>query len=234
LSILKDLFFINRALDFDPDLILWFITLESLNRGEQVSTPLVANNAKELNEVIKKYGLEFEPVSRNIWDRFLFRQRRNYADLLRLQIYGVMWAATGIDQELPETYSPAQRDFELDDSYKNLTNSDISEDDLALSVIMSTIDKISTTDFILINEPILISKGKNSHVRYNYYYPRWAYDQFREIINSFVKTNNIKYYDFWNLVPENNFTNSAIHLDITGEQMLAQNIYKVLKNYCEE
>jgi hypothetical protein len=42
-------------------------------------------------------------------DRTLIGQRRNLADLIRLQIYGVLWAATGIDQYYPETYDPPQK-----------------------------------------------------------------------------------------------------------------------------
>ena len=88
-------------------------------------------------------------------------------------------------------------------------------------------------DFVVINEPILISNGKNSAIRYNYYYPRWAYDQYRDIINTFARQNQIKYYDFWDLVPENYFTNSAIHLDADGEKLLADQILKIIKEKCE-
>ena len=28
-------------------------------------------------------------------------------------------------------------------------------------------------------EPMLISAGKNSDIRYNFFYPRWAYDEYR-------------------------------------------------------
>lgn len=234
LSVLKDLFFIHRAIDFEPDLFLWFVTLESLNNKDQLATPLVQNNPAELIEVISEYGLKYDPKNYTFWDRTLVKQRRNFADLLRLQIYGIMWAATGIDQELPETFTPALRDFDADLSYKNYIDQEISAEDLALDVIEKTIDKITTTDLILINEPILISKGKNSEFRYNFYYPRWAYDQYREIINNFVRTEQIKYYDFWDLVPETNFTNSAIHLDIFGEELLAKEIRQIIEDHCAQ
>jgi len=234
LSILKDLFFINRAIDFEPDLVLWFVTLESLNLNDQLSTPLVKNNPAELNEVIREYGLKFDPVKQSIWDRTLFSQRRNFADIFRLQLYGVMWSATGIDQDLPETYTPALRDFKLDYSYKNYTSQEIFADDLALEVIKKTINKITTADFILVNEPILISNGINNKVRYNFYYPRWAYDEYREIINNFVNAEQIKYYDFWDLVPETHFTNSAIHLDPAGERMFAEKITQIIEENCAQ
>ena len=41
------------------------------------------------------------------WDRTLIGARRPLADLLRLQLYGVLWAATGIDQDIPAKLHPA-------------------------------------------------------------------------------------------------------------------------------
>lgn len=233
LSILKDLFFLEKARAFDPDLILWFTTLESLNRGDQLSTPLVANNPIELTRIINHYDLNIQPQKTSFWDRTLFKQRRNFADMVRLQLYGVMWAATGIDQEFPETYTPALRNFENDNTYKEYTDQIINESDLTLEIIQKSIEKNPSMDFILINEPILIASGENSDVRYNYYYPRWAYDDYREIINSFSSRKQIKFYDFWNLVSEKNFTNSAIHLDKVGENLLAAEVKNIIEEHCE-
>lgn len=233
LSILKDLFFVDKAISFNPDLVLWFVTLESLNQVDQLSTPLVANNPTMLNQLISKYDLSYQHQEISIWDRTVINQRRNFADMIRLQLYGVMWAATGIDQEYPETFTLAQRDFDKDATYKGYTNQKISESDLALEVIQKAIEKNPSIEIILINEPILISSGKNSDIRYNYYYPRWAFDQYREIINTYITQYEIKYFDFWDLVPERNFTNSAIHFDLPGERLLAEKVSQIITNHCE-
>ena len=233
LSILKDLLFVDKAMAYEPDLILWFVTLESLNKNEQLLTPLVSNNPGEVNYINQKYDLDFEPSNFSIWDRTLIKQRRNFADFLRLQLYGVKWSATGIDQEYPETYTPALRDFELDFSYKDYPENELNESDLALDVIGNAQNKISPVKIVLVNEPILISEGINSDVRYNYYYPRWAYDRYREIIKSFTINNDIEYYDFWNIIPEFNFTNSAIHLNEAGEKELADKITFIIEVHCE-
>ncbi|MBM3137039.1 MAG: hypothetical protein FJZ98_02505 [Chloroflexi bacterium] len=223
----------DKAIEFEPDLILWFVTLESLNQADQLSIPLVANNPGLFNQMIAKYDLSYSPQEISIWDKSVIKQRRNFADMVRLQLYGVMWAATGIDQEYPEIYKPAQRDFDMDSTYKGYTDQTIKELDLALEIIQKAIEKNSSTDFILINEPILISSGINSDIRYNYYYPHWAYDQYREIINNFITRHNLQYFDLWDLVPEQNFTNSAIHLDLTGERLLAEKVTQIIKEHCE-
>ena len=93
--------------------------------------------------------------------------------------------------------------------------------------------RIPDIEFILINEPILISNGVNSDIRYNFYYPRWAYDQYRTIIGTVFNKNGIEYHDFWNLVPESEFTNSAIHLTDTGERLLAAETIPLIKDHCD-
>ena len=74
---------------------------------------------------------------------------------------------------------------------------------------------------MLINEPMLISVGENSDLRYNFLYPRWAYDQWREMMLARAEAGGWNYLDLWNIVPADEFTNSAIHLTPAGESMLA-------------
>lgn len=234
LSVTKDLLIIDKIMKYDPDLVLWFITLEALNQNNQLTTPLVKNNPVEVNRLIKTYGLKWSPFDVPLWDRSLVARRRDYADLLRLQLYGIMWAATGVDQVYPESYTPAQRDFSFDSTYKEYFSENIQPEDLALDVLKQGINTAGSTEFIVINEPILISSGENSQVRYNFYYPRWAYNQYREILGGFTAKNGIQYVDFWDLIPEENFTNSAIHLDAAGERMLAEKIQLIIEDHCEQ
>lgn len=229
LTILKDLMIIDRSLAYQPDLILWLITLESFPKENQTNSELLKNNAALINQLIKHYGLDEsyyfdEP---DVMHRTFINQRRNLADLARLQAYGIMWAATGIDQYLNSTFTPARRDFEPDDIFhgggqRNLDN------ELSMDVLENAIKKMSIPVRI-INEPILISQGENSEIRYNYYYPRWAYEQYRSIIKKKSEELNIPYHDFYDLVPEQMFTNSAIHLNREGESMLVKEIASILK-----
>jgi hypothetical protein len=231
LSILKDLLIIDGIQKYEPDLIIWFITLESLPEKEQLTSPLVLNNPLLINEVIDKYDLDFEKNRINQLGFTLIKRKRELADIWRLQLYGIPWSATGIDQVIPESYSPAQRDFERDEEYKNIAIGELSESDLALDVIRQAEQAIKT-DLVIINEPILISNGSNSDIRYNFYYPRWAYDSYREIAKKYMIENELKYYDLWNTVPESEFTNSAIHLSIEGQKILAKRVNDIINEYC--
>jgi hypothetical protein len=236
ISILKDALLIDYAMRYDPDMIIWFTTLEALPTDNQLVTPINANNPRLIQSLIKEYHLEnFEILSQPLLERTFWAQRRNLFDIIRLQIYGFLWDATGIDQEYPENYREALRDFP--DPILEFHGIDKTQDigeHLSFNVISQVINQNRATDFILINEPILISKGENSHLQYNFYYPRWAYDSYREIINNFSFENGIKYYDFWNIVPENEFTNSAIHLTTDGEKILAEKVYQIIIQYTGE
>jgi hypothetical protein len=233
LSVLKDLIILEKIKAYDPDLVIWFITLESIVKNEQLNTPLVKNNPLILNKTIEQYDLDFSKVSRNLLDYTIIGQKRNLADIIRLQFYGALWAGSGIDQSYSEDYTPARRNFEEDYSFKNFNDQKIQSSDLALDVILNPISENPNLDFILINEPVLISTGENSDVRYNFYYPRWAYDEYRTIIETVFDKNGIDYFDFWDLVPESEFTNSAIHLTDTGERLLVAETIPLIKNHCE-
>ena len=236
ISILKDLMVVDRALEYNPDLILWFITLEALPKEKQLEIPIIKNNPGIVNSIIEKYELsEIKLIEEKLLDNTLWNQRRNISDLLDLQLYGILWDATGIDQEYPETYNPAQRDFmEIIEQYYSVNPDDKLENFLALEIIENVIEKSKGTDFILINEPILISEGANSSVQYNYYYPRWAYDQYRLIMKEYTQKNNIKYYDLWDLIPESEFTKSAIHFSESAEKILADKITLVIEEYIDQ
>ena len=233
ISILKDLMIVDRALEYNPDLILWFITLEALPKEKQLETPIIKNNPEIVNSLIEKYELsKIKLIDENLLDNTLWNQRRNISDLLNLQLFGILWNATGIDQEYTETYKPAQRDFtEPIEQYYTAHPEDELKDYLVLEIIENGIEKNKRIDFVLINEPILISDGVNSSIQYNFYYPRWAYDQYRLIMKEFTQKKNIRYYDLWDLIPENEFTNSAIHLSVGAERILADKIALVIEEY---
>jgi hypothetical protein len=235
ISVTKDLMLIDYAARYQPDYILWLTTLEALPLNKQLITPLVANNAAAIDSLIQRYDLPFaanDPalVQPTMWGKTLIGQRRALADLIRLQLYGVPWSATGIDQTYPP-YPPPQTDFEAgDDKFHDLLPP-LDKSALAYDVIATGIAH-SPAPVLLINEPILISEGKNSHIRYNFFYPRWAYDSYRDQLKVRAEAEGWNYLDAWDILPAAEFTNSAIHLTPAGETVLAQTILNVLDPDC--
>lgn len=235
ISVTKDLMLIDYAARYQPDQILWLTTLESLPLDKQLDTPLVANNAASVDELIRNYNLPLDPrdaalVRPAFWGRTLLGQRRALADLIRLQLYGAQWAATGIDQTYPP-YPPPQTDFaDGDDKFHDL-RPPLNESALAYDIISSGI-ALSPAPVLLINEPILISDGLNSNIRYNFFYPRWAYDSYRDQLKVRAEADGWNYLDAWDILPSAEFTNSAIHLTPAGEAVLAQTILAALHPTC--
>jgi hypothetical protein len=188
------------------------------------TSPFVTANLGRLNAILKKYDVPaMQTEKTSLWQNSLFGQRRAIADWYRLQLYGVLWAATGIDQAYPAEYTPAQRDFEADLKFNDRDQTDLQP---LLDFTPIEVGKRIAGDVPLwiINEPILVSGGKNSDLRYNFFYPRWAYDQYRQIMLAQAQKQGWVYIDLWNIVPEQQFTNSAIHLTPAGEKLLAGSI----------
>jgi hypothetical protein len=132
-------------------------------------------------------------------------------------MFGVLWAATGIDQTYPDDYKPARRDFEPGkDEFKDWIPPTLPQDQLSWEVLDAGVKLAGDVPVLVINEPILISEGENSDIRYNFFYPRWAYDQYRQAL--FTKAEDAKwaFIDLWNVVPGDEFTNSALHLTPEG------------------
>ena len=226
MSLTKDLLILSYARRYQPDLIVWPLTLESFPYDKQLFPPLLQQNPQAVAGLIRSNHLKLNPQDPQLafpsfWQRSLIGQRRTLADLVRLQFYGVLWAATGIDQDIPETYKPRMEDLPADESFHNLKPPHLTAGDLAFDVLQAGIRAAGKTPVLLINEPMFISQGKNSDIRYNFYYPRWAYDDYRRLLQAQSQANGWRYRDLWDAVDPTEFTNSAVHLSPKGEARFA-------------
>jgi hypothetical protein len=239
ISLTKDLMVLDYAMRYQPDLIVWLTTLEAFPLENQLSSPIVANNAARVDDLITRYGLPFDPkdpalVRPGFWDRTLISQRRALADLFRLQIYGITWNATGIDQAYPADYQHAQIDFNTDITFHAMQPPTLDISKLSFGVLDAGLRLAGGIPVIIVNEPMLISVGENSALRYNFLYPRWAYDQWRETLLDRAGHDGWNYLDLWNIVPVDQFTNSAIHLTLAGESILAGQVKQtILSQSCK-
>lgn len=233
ISLMKDLMILDEAKNYQPDLIIWLTTLEAFPKDKQFSSPIVANNAERVEQLITNYQLPANPndsalVHPSNWEQTFVSQRRAIADLIRLQIYGALWAATGIDQIYPTDYERAQIDLDANDDFHGLTSL---QDAFAFDVLDAGMSVAPT--MMLVNEPMLISNGKNSDVRYNFFYPHWAYDAYHTMLSEHAAAKGWHYLDYYDIVPMNQFTNSAIHLTPAGEQILAGMIAAEIQTSCK-
>jgi hypothetical protein len=235
MSLTKDLLILSYAMRYQPDLIVWPLTLESFPYDKQLFPPLLQNNPSPIRALINTYDLNLDPespqfIAQTYWDRTIIGSRRSLADLLRLQFYGIMWAATGIDQDIPVSYTPRQEDLPPDVSFHNLQPPHLSANELALDVLAAGVSMAGNTPIMFINEPMFISQGENSDIRYNFFYPRWAYDDYRLLMVEASLKNGWIYLDMWDTIDASEFTNSAIHLSPEGTRQFAYAIGQAILN----
>jgi len=233
LSAAKDLLLLDRAMEYQPDLILWLVTLESMPRSEQLATPLAQNNAAAMRDLIAAYDLDLDASDPRFVDldfigRTLIGQRRALADWWRLQLYAFPWAQTGIDQVIGD-YTPRSNDFDEDATWYGLAGAEQLDDTtLAFDVLNAGIARAGNVPVMMINEPIFVADGVNSDIRYNFWYPRWAYDRYRELMLEHADAEGWTYLDLWDAVPPDEFTDSPVHLTPEGTQMLCGQIAEAL------
>jgi hypothetical protein len=219
MSLTKDLLLLDYALPrYEADLIVWLFTLESFDTQAQLDSPLVQHNPAPVRALIERYGLAQDPAdprfaNLSTWDKTLIGRRRALVDLLRLQLYGVPWAVTGIDQEYPADYTPRAVDLPADATWHGLREDLFAPADLAFDVLRAGIARAGDVPLLLVNEPMLISTGANSDLRYNFFYPRWAYDAYQRHLLEERDTHGWALLDLGAAIPDADcYTDSAVHL----------------------
>ncbi|MGH2582450.1 MAG: hypothetical protein ACRDFQ_06100, partial [Anaerolineales bacterium] len=98
-----------------------------------------------------------------------------------------------------------------------------------IEVIEAGIEQAGGVPVLIVNEPIFVSNGQNSDIRYNSFYPRWIYDQYRDLLMSYSNEQQWNYVDMWQSANNSEFTNTPIHLTPAGTQQLADSIAQALK-----
>ena len=240
MSLTKDLVLLDEALNrSQADLIIWPVTLQSFARGRQLEHPLLHENAERVQNIIDKYGLALDSadkrfVTRSFLDETIIGRRRDLADLLRLQTWGFAWAATGRDQDIPEDIPLRQSDLDADESWLDIAEPRTLEtNDLSMDVLAVGVRRAGSTPVIVVNEPMFISEGLNSDIRYNSFYPRWAYDEYRMLLKDAAIAGGWTYLDLWDVIPANEFTDTPVHLTPYGTRLFAERIAEAISGLPE-
>lgn len=221
-SVLKDWFIRQKALEYQPDLIVWLVTMESLALDNQLKPPLLLANGDILSALMDSSSLEWDMSNvpfeeRTAWDQTLVGQRQQIADWLRLQAYGIVWSSTGIDQIYKE-YTPRSNNYETDIAWHGALPADAPFPDYRFDVLANPL----SVPLILVNEPIYIGDGANSDLHYNAWSPRWAYDGYRSVFTKLADLYQWTYWDAWDIIPSSEFTDSPVHLTPAGSSLLAR------------
>jgi len=109
-------------------------------------------------------------------------------------------AATGIDQYYPPNLWAASEWPENDSTFHGLEPPELNPNDLSMDVLSAGSDMSQDIPMIIVNEPIFISDGKNSDIRYNFFYPRWHMISTVQCSADYCIQKAWQCLDVWNLV----------------------------------
>ena len=234
-SIIKDLIFIDELKARQPDVIIWFITLNTLINQDRLN-PFLTGNREQTLRMLDTYAIPFAPrktlaeTNAGLYEKTLVGQSSFLARWIKLQALGLVWSATGDDvhHELGYSESMAGPDVSKDISYRGLQPGDDLHGALLLKALDAGHAVAGKIPLVLVNEPIYIATGLHSDVRYNDLYPRWAYDQYRDIIAAQAHSNSWAYLDMWNVIPPKYFIDASLHIQPKGEKLFAEQLNPAL------
>ncbi len=216
LSAFKDVLILEEGLRHDPDAVVWIFTLQSLLDFEQLRHPITTNNPDRALDLIETYDLELAREQfandENLLQQSIVGDRRELADLLRHQLYGLAWLMTGVDHTNPIFYE-ARADNLLAETGLLGAPSTTEEIVLAWDVVRAAqrMAQAENVPLLMINGPIYRASGQNSDLRYNSYYPQWAYNEYRDQANAQAETEEWRWWDAWDAVANDQFTDTPFH-----------------------
>lgn len=225
-SILKDLLILEKALEYEPDLVVWFVTLNTL--FSQRLNPFLLANREQAAHVLGSYDIAFKEtrklveVEPTFYERTLVGRRSDLARHIKLEMLGIIWTATRSDtntlapDDVPDFY------VEEDPTYRGLQPPAEIDDLLLFSAIHAGHEMAGSIPVLIVNQPTFVVDESISRLRYNPLYPRWAYDQYREALAIQAETAGWSYLDLWNAIPAEYFSEPGLHLSPEGERQLIQ------------
>lgn len=226
----KDLLILDYALQYDVDAVVWLMTLEGMYDDDQLDHPILQSNQARVRDLIETYAISLDadllPDDASLWERTIIGQRRALGDLIRHQIYGIAWANTEVDHVNPRYFRAPVANFPNSIGVPNrayLENGSLDQY-LALDVLQAGAARIGDTPFLMVNEPIFMGSGLNSDLRYNDLYPRWIYDEYRQLWLDLAESNGWNHLDIWDAVPADQFTDFPLHYTAEWTCRVAQDM----------
>lgn len=242
-SLLRDILVLDHAMQYDPDLVLWPVTLHSFEK-KQAERDFIIPHADRMKRLTEMYRIELpraylEIPPPSLLDKTIVGQRKHVKNVFLNQVFGPLWAATGVDNNfgLLTDHPIFPQDMPADISYLEY-KSDKKKAELLRSLMFDLIrvgrEIAADAPVIVVNEPIFIVSGRNSDLRYNELYPRWAYDAYRAALTDWMTREGYAFHDYWNALPVDVFANEVFHRDPRGERLFAEMLApRILEASCK-
>lgn len=221
-SAVRDFLHADRAMGYAPDLVVWLVTLNTFTPARLGDLP-PQGSPRELQSLLDAYGLQRWDAlipPRGLLERTIVGQQAQIKDWMVLQLSVLPWIATDND-ELREETPPHHVKLSAKQDYDGYLPPALPLDKFAFDVLPAMQQRLGETPLLMVNEPIKVWSGRNSDVRYDVKYPRWAYDQYRAYLHDYAAKTGVSLLDLWDQVPSMDFSTFDLHLTPEGEQRLA-------------
>ncbi|MEP7289262.1 MAG: hypothetical protein ABI947_26215 [Chloroflexota bacterium] len=219
-SVSRDLVIADAALAYQPDLIVWFVTLQSFHdatpdRLLEFNQPRLTRLTQQfkLNDVnARTYG-HYEAVW---WQRSILMQRTTLYRWLSFQAYSLRQGQfLGIYPLAQTDPIPASPVIAIDDpAYTPMPN--------AAWAALTALPQLTHSPILIVNEPIMIVKG--SPANYNEFNGREIYDLYRSTFNRTCTDQRLWCMDLWDLLPMSEYTDSPLHRTAQGNAAIATRV----------
>lgn len=231
-SATKDLMILDKVREYRPDMIVWVITWYTLMPKTRVDHVIVNQNPEEFYKLGRRFDfLPKDYQQPNILGE-IFDQQRALFRVTRYQLYPMIQLATDAE-EIPGPPEILPAELTNDTSFEGLKPPTLRKSQVSLDQVEDFHQLSGSVPVLLVNEPMLVVDGlPNSDVRYNSYYPRWVYDQYRQYLDEAALQNGWDYLDLWNAFPASYFTDTPLHLTPEGEGKLAETLAPVIQEAC--
>ncbi len=226
----RDLLILDKAMEYQPDMVFWLITLSTLE-PKIAETQFIAPHWQRYLQLANTYHLKLSHFSPPIqappfWERTIVGQRKHLKNIALTQIFGILWAGTGIDNHKSIQPEPGIPGSDVTDNldYEGRYPNDAEDlfNSLLMNVLSAAYDVAEDVPVVLVNEPIFVADGKNHLIRYNGFYPRWVYDEYRQFMLDWTEEHNHKLLDDWNVLPLGDFADPYFHRRLSGEKQFAE------------
>lgn len=236
--LMRDALILDKAMEYKPDMVLWLVTLYTLE-PKKAETYFILPHAERYQRLLNTYDLESsklaEPLKeRGFWEQTIVGERRRLKKIALTQMLGMLWSATHIDNHAGLQPVPSTPAVDVDSQlgYEGWKPEESSElfASLSFDVLSAGFKIAGDVPVVLVNEPIFIAEGKNHSIRYNVFYPRWAYDAYRQWMVAWTEKEGQVLLDYWNVLPPAGFSDQNFHRNSLGEKQLATLLAPEIKN----
>jgi hypothetical protein len=233
-SVARDVLLLDTAMRYQPDLVIWLITVTGLRN--ELDPPVTFDlNRDHLKRLTDEFGLQAWFASQMPPESPLYRWTAIHnPDTFGVWINSLFYPLNPptrdtITTRLGRVPVPAKATFTSDQPTFQMPGDMWSF--LSMGV---TLASRGGARLLLVNEPILRGSGPNSAVNYNLLYERALYDKYRVTLAGYVKSHAIWFVDLWDAVSADHFTDTVHHMDPSGWRIVVDRIVSEIQKEDED